>query len=98
MNEHAYTRTPVRAVTQLRALSQVVVRDITKVTQPALIMTSVDDHVVHPTNSQWLAEHIASTDTSSIALLDSYHVATLDHDAQLVFDASLAFVRRIVEG
>lgn len=95
MNEHAYARTPVRAVSQLRALSNLVVRDMDRVTQPTLIMTSSEDHVVHPANAAWLAAHVASDDVSSIALLDSYHVATLDNDAPRIFDASLAFVSRL---
>lgn len=95
MNEHCYDRLPVRGVTQMRRLSRAVTADIAKVVQPLLILTSAEDHLVHPANSAWLAAHAQSSDKSSIVLQDSYHVATLDHDDERIFDASLAFVRRL---
>ena len=36
-----------------------------------------------------------STDVTDIVLERSYHVATLDYDAELIFDESVAFARRV---
>ena len=36
-----------------------------------------------------------SPDVTEVWLEDSYHVATLDNDAPLIFDASVDFVRRV---
>lgn len=94
-NEHCYDRLPVRSVVQLSALSREVSRDIALVRQPTLIFTSVQDHLVHPSNSAWLAEHIGSVDIRSEMLDRSFHVATLDYDADRIFESSLAFVRRL---
>jgi len=38
---------------------------------------------------------LGSADVRRSALTNSYHVATLDNDAPLIFDASLEFVRRL---
>jgi carboxylesterase len=93
--EHAYSRTPVKSVLQLQQLWATVRKDIERVTQPTLMFVSAEDHVVESSNGLWLAEHIPATDKSSIGLQNSYHVATLDNDALLIFDKSLEFVRRL---
>jgi carboxylesterase len=38
---------------------------------------------------------VSTRDVTEIVLHDSYHVATLDHDAPRIFAASLEFVRRL---
>ena len=65
-----------------------------KVTAPLLLLHSREDHVVEPSNAACdpRARHRAPTATRS-SLEDSYHVATLDNDAPLIFERSLDFVR-----
>lgn len=92
-DEHCYDRVPVRGVAELGRLSRLVTADIDRVTQPTLICTSPQDHAVDPANSQWLAEQLRGRSVASVVLADSFHVATLDHDASTVFESSLAFVR-----
>lgn len=93
--EYAYDRVPVRSVAELHALSRRLVSDIERVTQPMLLVTSVEDHTVDPVNSAWLAAHARSTDITSLVLTDSYHVAPLDNDADRLFAAALGFVQRL---
>ena len=80
---------------QLQDLWRNVSADISSVTQPALIFNSVDDHVVESSNAQWIAQHTASTDKTTVTLNNSYHVATLDYDAEEIFQTSLQFIRRL---
>jgi carboxylesterase len=40
---------------------------------------------------------VGSTDVSLIKLERSYHVATLDHDADQIFDTTAAFFHRLVK-
>ena len=89
MNEYCYDRLPVKAFVQLQDLWRNVSADISSVTQPALIFNSVDDHVVESSNAQWIAQHTASTDKTTVTLNNSYHVATLDYDAEEIFQTSL---------
>ena len=56
-------------------------------------MTSRDDHVVEPENSERLMAGAGSTDKQQIWLEDSFHVATLDNDLPLIVDESLAFIK-----
>lgn len=93
--ELAYDRTPVRAAASLSVLWKVVRRDLHKVTQPLLLLHSVVDHVVEPVNSRVVAEGVRSVELTDVPLHDSYHVATLDNDAPMVFERSVEFVRAV---
>lgn len=93
ITEHAYDRTPLRAAASLAKLWKVVSADLGKITQPLLTFRSANDHLVEPASGALLLSAVGSTDVREIVLENSYHVATLDLDADLIFSESLAFVR-----
>jgi carboxylesterase len=93
--EGCYERMPLRAAASLSLLWRVVRADLGKVVQPTLLLHSAVDHVVEPENSAAVLAGIASTDVTEVVLANSYHVATLDHDAPLIFERSAEFVRRV---
>jgi carboxylesterase len=93
--ELAYDRIPVKAAYQLSRLWLTTRLDLDKVTQPLLVLRSTEDHVVEPDSARMLLDKVSSTDVREVLLEDSYHVATLDNDAPLVFAESLEFVRRL---
>ncbi|MET9264436.1 alpha/beta fold hydrolase [Amycolatopsis sp. NPDC004079] len=92
--ELAYPRTPVRAAASLSRLWKIVRADLAKVTQPVLLLHSRVDHVVEPENSQIVLDGISSTDVTEVVLENSFHVATQDHDAELIFSRSVDFARQ----
>jgi carboxylesterase len=93
--EVGYDRTPLHAVYSLTRLWRVVHSELPRITQPLLLMHSQVDHVVHPSNSAVLLDRVASQDVTERLLERSHHVATLDHDAELIFHESAAFVERL---
>lgn len=95
VSEHAYPRTPLRALASLAKLWGTVRRDLSRVTQPVLVLHSAVDHVVEPENSAIVLAGVSSTDVTEVVLQNSYHVATLDHDAPVIFDRSVEFIRRV---
>jgi carboxylesterase len=95
VSEMAYDRTPLRALESLRRAWPTVVRDLPRVTQPLLLLRSYTDHVVEPESSRQVLSRVSSRDLTEIVLHDSYHVATLDHDAPRIFAESLDFVNRL---
>ncbi|MGQ0846076.1 MAG: alpha/beta hydrolase [Sporichthyaceae bacterium] len=95
VTELAYDRTPLRALESLRRAWPVVRADLPRVTAPLLLMRSLVDHVVESDSSAEVLARVSSTDRAEVVLHDSYHVATLDHDAPRIYEASLAFVRRL---
>lgn len=91
--ELAYDRTPLKAMHSLTQLYREVVADLAGVTAPVLLFRSRVDHVVDPLSARLLHAGACSTQVSEVILEESYHVATLDHDAPAIFDGSLEFVR-----
>lgn len=91
--ELAYQRLPVRAAASLAQLWRVVRTDLPKVTQPMLLLHSVVDHVVEPVNAQIVRDSVRSERVVDVVLENSFHVATLDHDAPLIFERSVEFVQ-----
>lgn len=97
ITEDAYDRTPLNALHSATQLWARVARDLPQVTQPVLLLHSAVDHVVHPSNSELLLSRISSSDVTEVVLERSFHVATLDHDAELVESDTIAFIRRIAD-
>lgn len=92
-DEASYDETPLRPLLTMLAAGQQVRERLGEVTAPALIITSRQDHVVAPTDSDVLAEELAGP-VERIWLENSYHVATLDYDAAEVMNATVDFTRR----
>jgi carboxylesterase len=63
-----------------------------------VLFYSAEDHVVDPSSRAAITARVSSRDIEEVVLEDSYHVATLDNDAQLIFDRSAAFIERISRG
>ncbi|MBR7832183.1 alpha/beta fold hydrolase [Actinospica durhamensis] len=90
-------RTPLKAAYSLSRFWQVVAADLPKVTAPVLVLHSAEDNVVHPRNAAMVLARVSSADKAEVVLPESYHVATLDNDAELIFESSAAFVARLRE-
>ena len=93
--ELAYGRVPLHALASVTQMFADVVPRLGSVTQPLLLLRSAVDHVVRPSSSRLVLESVSSTDVTEIVLPDSYHVATLDNDADRIETESLAFIDRL---
>lgn len=93
--ELAYEKTPVSSVKGLLTLMENTRSRIGHITCPALILSSTEDHVVPPDNSRFIHQHLSSEDKEIVSLDHSYHVTTLDNDAEKIKQACTAFVHRL---
>jgi carboxylesterase len=93
--ESGYDRVPLHSAHSLRTFLRLVDGELPQVTQPLLLLHSLHDHVVPPADSARVLSRVSSTDVTEILLEQSYHVATLDHDADRIFEESYAFIARI---
>ncbi len=94
-DEVAYSKIPLKAAHSLSKLWKIIKSDISRVTQPLLLFRSEEDHVVEPSNAEWILKHVSSTDKAEVVLKDSFHVATLDNDAPLIESLSADFIQRL---
>ena len=93
IQELAYAKTPVQSMGELVQLLKIVEDDLGKVTAPTLILSSTVDHVVSPENSQIIYDRIQSNIKEIVKLEESYHVATLDNDKELIAEKCIAFIQ-----
>ena len=98
VHEVGYDRVPLKAAVSLAELWTVVRADLARVRCPVLLYRSAADHVVEPVNAELVLDGVSSTDTREVVLPDSYHVATLDHDAPTIFAGSVDFAHRVHAG
>jgi carboxylesterase len=90
--EGGYKRVPVKAAATLPALWKLTAQHLPEVTQPLLVYRSAVDHVVGPASMRVLTAALPAAEVRPLA--DSYHVATLDNDAPVIFEGTLAFIRK----
>ncbi|MBC3985814.1 alpha/beta fold hydrolase [Streptomyces sp. AC536] len=93
--ELGYDRVPLHAAHSLRQFFRIVDAELAQVTQPLLVLHSPQDHVVPPVDSARILARVSSTDITERLLERSFHVATLDHDAELIFADTHAFISRL---
>jgi carboxylesterase len=96
-DEWGYDRVPLHAMHSLTFLWADVRRNLDRIDQPLLVYRSIHDHVVDPSSVRLIKEGVRSGDQTYIELQRSYHVATLDYDAEDIFDGSVAFFRRLTK-
>jgi carboxylesterase len=95
--ETAYPETPLAPLLSLQDAIAAMQADLPRITCPVLLMTSPQDHVVDPASSDHLAASVSGP-VERVALERSFHVATLDHDAELICERAVAFARRVTGG
>jgi carboxylesterase len=93
VTELGYDRVPVKAAATLPGLWRTTQQQLGQVTQPVMIYRSTQDHVVGPANVEILRRMLPADQLEIRECPDSYHVATLDNDAEAIFAGSLDFVR-----
>lgn len=95
VSEGAYERTPLHAAWSLTKLWKEIQRELPRVDQPVLIFRSQTDHVVGPSSLAMITERIRSRELEVVHLERSYHVATMDYDADLIFSGTSEFFTRL---
>ncbi|MCP5026004.1 MAG: alpha/beta fold hydrolase [Actinomycetia bacterium] len=91
VTESAYTRVPLPCLISLLEASERLEGDLANIVSPTLLMTSPQDHVVEPEQSDRIASAVSGP-VERLSLDRSYHVATLDFDRELIEARAVAFV------
>lgn len=94
IKEWAYDRTPKKCIGEVLELLDIVKTDLSKVTCPILIFSSLEDHIVPPYNQRYIYDRVGSQNKELIELRESYHVATLDNDFDLIMNKTLEFIEK----
>ncbi len=62
------------------------------ISQPFLIFKSIEDHVIPKISATYTMKKLGSKDKELIWLDNSYHVAPLDYDKELIVKKSIEFI------
>jgi carboxylesterase len=92
--EVAYDQVPLRPLLSLAESGPEVAAGLERITCPVLLMTSPQDHVVPPTNSDELAATVRGS-VQRVSLERSYHVATVDYDRDLICAEAVKFAAKV---
>ncbi len=95
VDECGYPVTPLKAAASMFAGFAATKASLGAITAPVLLLRSREDHVVDASTSAALHSALGARDFTERMLEDSYHVATLDNDAPLIFSASAEFIARV---
>lgn len=92
--ERSYAETPVAPLVSLLEAVEGVGTELGRISCPVLSFTSLEDHVVAPPNGEFL-ELMVGGPIERVLLENSYHVATMDNDAELIEAQIVAFMERL---
>jgi len=98
ITEWGYDATPMRGVYEALKMLRVTRRNLGSITVPVQLFHSVEDHTLPVSNTEIILSGLGSRNKSRIELVNSYHVATLDYDQELIFQNSLTFIEGLTAG
>lgn len=93
-HELAYTEVPLACLLSLNEAWAELGADLERIAVPTLVLSSPQDHVVPPTNSDALVAALAGP-VERVSLERSYHVATLDYDRDLIARRAVEFATKV---
>ncbi|MGI8754525.1 MAG: alpha/beta hydrolase [Acidimicrobiales bacterium] len=94
VTESAYSETPLAPMQTMFDAADNLGGRLGRITSPMLIVTSTQDHVVPPENSDVLAREVSGP-VERLRCERSYHVVTQDYDKEAVFSATVDFVAKV---
>jgi len=97
-DEQAYDVLPMEAISTMFRLLTFARADLPKVRTPALVFEAGQDHAIPRSNPRKVYEALGSEHKELIRCPRSYHVITLDHDAEMVRERVLTLARDLDTG
>ena len=92
VTEWGYDANPTVGVYELLKMLRVTRPLLPKVTVPMQLFHSVDDHTLPVSNTEIIMKGVGSKIKQRIELANSYHVATIDYDAEIIYENSRIFI------
>ncbi|MFC0271876.1 alpha/beta hydrolase [Metabacillus herbersteinensis] len=97
VHEITYKKVPILSIHELQALLKNTPGIIPKITNPILCFKSAEDHVVPPENTDFILKHIGSNQKEAVTLSNSYHVASMDNDRELIIKKSHLYIQKLLQ-
>lgn len=98
ITEFGYDATPIKGVYEALKMLRDTRKNLGSITVPVQLFHSVEDHTLPVSNTEIILDEIGSKNKTRIELVNSYHVATLDYDQELIFQNSVTFIEGLTAG
>jgi len=85
---------PMSCLYQHHLFTKVVLKELSGVRAPALVIHAREDDMTSFKNAQYVYDHIGSPDKSLIMLDDSYHMVTIDKQKSKVAEEAIKFLNK----
>jgi carboxylesterase len=95
VKELAYLEVPVACAKQSQMLSSATRNLLERIRCPVFVIQSREDHVVPPRNAHAIVTGVGANDVRLLWLDNSFHVATLDNDKDLIVERVGAFISEL---
>jgi len=92
ITEWGYDSLPAVGVYQLLKMLSYTRKRLHDVDSPLQLFHSVEDHTLPVSNTEIIMAGVGSREKNRIELVNSYHVATLDYDQEIIFENSRLFI------
>jgi len=92
VTEYGYDALPGVGAYQLLKMCSHTRKRLKDVTLPVQLFHSSEDHTLPVSNTEIVMREISSREKNRIELVNSYHVAPLDYDAETIFENSKIFI------
>ena len=92
VTEWGYDANPTVGVYELLKMLRATRALLPKVTAPMQLFHSVDDHTLPVSNTEIIMKGVGSKFKQRIELTNSYHVATIDYDVEIIYENSRIFI------
>ena len=94
VTELAYPETPLAAGLSMFGALTALSERLGDIRCPVLLLNSPQDHVVPPSNADYLAERVSGP-IERVSLDRSFHVATIDYDKEEIQQRAVAFAEKV---
>ncbi|MFC4713688.1 alpha/beta hydrolase [Planococcus dechangensis] len=92
--EITYEQAPVHAYQQLLRYMDAVDAKLSAVRCPVVCFQSLEDHVVPPGNTDSILSKVGSGHTMKHELHNSYHIASMDHELDVIVEKTVQFIKQ----
>jgi carboxylesterase len=93
--QYGYPYFPVTLLCELRLLIRELMKKMSKIRVPVQMIQASEDDMTSAKNSQYIYDHVASSQKEIVLLHDSYHVITADQERRMVAQKMSEFFCRI---
>lgn len=93
--EITYSEAPVKAYHEILSYLNAVAPKLSRVRCPVTAFVSPDDHVVPPSNTDFILGKVSSEAKRKYSLPNSYHIASMDHDMDFIVEEACGFMAEL---